>query len=581
MIILPKENKICRSLFWLGLLSLLSCSYSRQVQIKKDSDQNKFDNQAFELAYYLGAKNKIKGDKLKAMEYFQNAIAINKRCHACYYQMSLLSESKYEALAHIQNALLINPNYNKWYIIQLAEVYEKNEKWDKATACYELLAKMESNDNESACQFKEAAAKNAVLNKNIKKAIQIYEGYQQECGLNKSIVKGMLLCFEYLGKKEKAIQTLYLWKKQNLNPANEMLLAQTFLSYGIPEEAEELSLKVLNIQEYKGDAALLLFKIKLQQKQYDALFEYARNIIEDTQISLQQKIQVLSQYTQLISLDNNHINNLLAVSKELCYSHPQQALSWMARADIYFDLQQKDSAWKYYQKAINLGENDLGLIHRFLDLCITLNKIEALLNCAQNMQVQYPNQVSLYIYEARAWLERRNFDKCLAITQMAQLYSVDKTSTMHVALIESRAFAEKELFQKAKENYENLLEQNPNNILVISELLRYLCVYEKNEKEAQNLNKKLSELVEDQEAPFVLYSQALYDFLRDNYEQALEKVDLALQKKQHWQYHMLKAKILNSKNLSEQSKIAEQNALNLATTEEIKTFIKDQIDNNE
>ena len=116
--------------------------------------------------------------------------------------------------------------------------------------------------------------------------------------------------------------------------------------------------------------------------------------------------------------------------------------------------------------------------------------------------------------------------------------------------------------------------------MVISELLRYLCVYEKNEKEAQNWNKKLSELVEDQEAPFVLYSQALYDFLRDNYEQALEKVDLALQKKQHWQYHMLKAKILNSKNLSEQSKIAEQNALNLATTEEIKTFIKDQIDNN-
>ena len=129
MIILPKENKICRSLFWLGLLSLLSCSSGRQVQIKKDSDQNKFDNQAFELAYYLGAKNKIKGDKLKAMEYFQNAIAINKRCHACYYQMSLLSESKYEALAHIQNALLINPNYNKWHIIQLAEVYEKNEKW--------------------------------------------------------------------------------------------------------------------------------------------------------------------------------------------------------------------------------------------------------------------------------------------------------------------------------------------------------------------------------------------------------------------------------------------------------------------
>jgi len=540
--------------------------------------ENDLNQKAFEQAYYRGIKNKIKGDHLEAKKSFQKALGLNPYSHESLYQISLLSDSETESLSSIQKAVLLNSTYNKWYMVQLALAYEKNKNWMKASESYELMSYLEQGQNKTACHFLEKAAECAILDKNHKRALKLYKNVVQKYGPNSSTFIGQIKCYELMRLEAKALQTLIELSNRNLDDQNTLFVANKFLKYKQFKLAKTHFRKIREDHHAYEVASRGVFNVLLKEKNYDSLCMHAENAIKSKNLSIEYKLQMMKDLHPAISIHSSDSNKPIEFGKKIVKQHPEKPIAWLAYADAYFAQSQKDSAWKYYHKAIQLGMNDLRLIFRFIELSFEQKRIDAALDVAQNMQNQYPNQIALYFFEARGWMKKRNFQKALSVLDKSEWLIYDEKTKIQHTLMKANALSNTNQWARAKILYLKMLEKMPNNALIMAELLNCQYLHEENPEQAQKLANEIRKYAKDSEASFVHHSLALANYLNKNDSKALEEIGWALESSKKWEYYLLQSRILRRKNLTKQSKIAIQNALNLAPTAEIKQYIQAQFE---
>ncbi|MEC8739101.1 MAG: hypothetical protein VXX63_04425 [Bacteroidota bacterium] len=567
-----------RFLFCLCSCLFISCA-SKKLAYEKDLiGENDLNRKAFEQAYYRGVKNKIKGDHLEAKKSFQEALGFNPYSHESLYQISLLSDSETESLLSIQKAVLLNSTYNKWYMVQLALAYEKNKNWMKASESYELMSYLEQRQNKTACYFLEKAAECAILDENHKRALKLYKNIVQKYGPNPSTFIGQIKCYELMRLEAKALQVLNELSHRNLDDQNILFVANKFLKYKQFKLAKTHFRKIREDHHAYEAASRGVFNVLLKEENYDSLCMHAENAIKSKNLSIEYKLQMMKDLHPAISNHSSDSNKPIELGKKIVKQHPEKSIAWLAYADAYFAQSQKDSAWKNYHKAIQLGMNDLRLVFRFLELSIEQKRIDAAVDVAQNMQNQYPNQIALYFFEARGWMQKRNFQKALLVLDKSEWLIYDeKTKTQHT-LMKANALSNTNQWAQAKMLYLKMLEKMPNNALIMAELLNGQYLHEKNPEQAQKLANEIRKYAKDPKASFVHHSLAMANFLNNKDNKALEEIAWALESSKKWEYYLLQSRILRKKNLMKQSKIAIQNALNLAPTAEIKQYIQAQFE---
>ena len=196
-----------------------------------------------------------------AAKLFNEVLEKNPKCDGCAFQLSRLydgMEKLQQSAQFAEKAVLIDPK-NKWYQMQLAEIYEKIGKDKEAVQVYQKLIeqKIFEDDFSEELYFRLAFAQVRV-NEPLK-AIKTLDDFERKIGINEEISQRKHAIYEAMSDFKKA--TSELRKLADAFPQNidyQHLAAAYYMKLGDKNNANVLYERILKSDPNDSKAQLAL-----------------------------------------------------------------------------------------------------------------------------------------------------------------------------------------------------------------------------------------------------------------------------------------------------------------------------------
>jgi tetratricopeptide (TPR) repeat protein len=120
------------------LLVFSSCNKTIVPAGKKSDAKENYDVAAFNYIYVESIKQKLLGNGGDALKYLEQAVKVNPRSDAAYYQMAqivIMNGDIKNGKKYVNKALSID-NENIWYLTMLAGLYYQEKNIDSAIIYY-------------------------------------------------------------------------------------------------------------------------------------------------------------------------------------------------------------------------------------------------------------------------------------------------------------------------------------------------------------------------------------------------------------------------------------------------------------
>ena len=499
----------------------------QQEDILPDADPLKVDRFNVEFLIVEGMHFLAIDNPAKALDSFMKAHQIMPDDPAINFQIAKIlkeSDDLDQALFYISKAT--DKQEGKYYYQALkAEILTSKGDLSRAISTYEDL--YEYSEDAPDDYLLELAAL-YLYNGNPDMALKTYNRIEKRVGILEEVSTQKQKIYLKQNKLKEAIaEGKRLVEAYPKIGEYAVSVSQILVSNDKKKDAIEYLKEYLSEHPKQAFAEMELAKLYRQTNENKLALEFFESAFRSEEIPLEDKLNNFVALIQNLSSVEDSLK-LKSLGRSILEIHSSDANAFAANGDLYFALQEKDSAKYFYKKAVDINGNNLQLWQNLLSLEMENNNFESVIDYANEALSYFPNQPVLYLYAGTASFSLRNFKNAIMFWEQGKsiVYGNDRMKSSFAAQLADAYHADKQ-YEKAFKAYEEAIKANPNNYFAINNYTYYLSLKKQNLDRAKELSARMVKANPDN-ATF-LDTHAWVLFQNGEYKEALNYLEKAVQ----------------------------------------------------
>jgi len=467
---------------------------------------------SFETYYYDALNEKIKGNHREAVELLRLALRFKPSNADAQYEISI----NYKSLKDYRKAILFGENAvrfrsdNKWYWLNVAELYSLVGDNLNAEKSYEKLAKV---DSKFVPEYIKSIARTGETEIALKKVnIFLKSGSTEEL---------LVLKRDLLIVNKRNIDAISLTNELiSFNPTNvnyyydisELLLKdKQFI------EAEKFITTGLELLPNNPILVRQNFKVLMQQNHYDEAFVILEEAFENSRLNFNEKLGFVIDFVEA-DKDQKQVKELIkALEKWVENTHEEKIYPIIG--NLYKIQNDNLKALESFRKGFNSGYTEFSGLIEMLILEQELGKYDLLLADSDKMLELFPSHPVLYLFKGFAANQTGDYKYSVdaLVSGLDFVVNNDKLkSEFHSMLADS--YSRLNDMENSLKEFDKALELDPENISILNNYSYFLAENGKNlDKALEMINIVIS--VESNNAMY-LDTQAWIYYKKGEFEQA-------------------------------------------------------------
>lgn len=483
---------------FLIIFSVLLFSFSALSQRKKAKEevttipQTQEDSVQFEAVIVEAEKQLILENYAKALENFTKALEMNSQSAAVNFKIAEVltkSEEGQKAIPYSLRSIELRPE-NKYYSLFLARLYQKVGFFIDAAKTYEKVLEKYPDEESTLYELAE-------LYQNLGRIDEMFETFdkiEEQLGVKVEIVRERQ---RILMKKGDVDGVVAEYQKLIAAHPSETPYRIELIDFLIQNKREDEA--VVEIEKYEANESpssrIVLLKSELAWRKGDK--EQAYLLLEEaftmSALDFDIKFQILSNYLSMGSdvADKERINQ---ISKKLADDNPDEYKAQAFVGDLYYQNGDKETARKYYLRAIRISPANFSVWQNILNVEAELNEYDSVLMHSEEALEYFPNQAVLYYFAGTGHLLKKNYKKSIRALDQGRKYTIDPDLlTLFYGQLGDAYNALSE-HEKSDKSYDKALENQPNNDHVLNNYSYFLSLRKVELDKALKMSTKLVEL---------------------------------------------------------------------------------------
>lgn len=472
-----------RILFALTILMvvLASCSTTRKVasttEVPKKSQTSVLSEEKemeFEFMFIEGLKEKMLGNIDRSAQYFNQCLELNPKSAAVLYELANLYTLRGDFTSSrllLEKAIEINPD-NKWYKLLLAQIYQKSKQYDQASKIYKQLISSEPANIEYHYM-------NAMLltsGEQFNEAIKAYNELEKITGFNDQIAMARQQLYRQMGKNKEAYAEIQRLIQSSPSTAEYYgVMADMYKEDGNMPKALEYYNKVLEVDPTNGFVQFSLTMYHIQNGNMEEAYQHAKVGFADPDVEIDTKIQL---YLMLVStpsemqLIDQQMEELITVLEN---THSADSRVYSIHADFLLQRKQKEEGREYVKKALEVDPNNYPSWEQLTLIDNELGDYPAMIEHSRKAIDLFPNQALLYVLNAVAHIQQKNYEEALKVLAEGDAYVVGNNSLQaQFEMYRAESYYNMNRHPEAFEAFEKVLTLDPNNFVAMNNYAYYL-----------------------------------------------------------------------------------------------------------
>ncbi len=474
------------------------CSASREVAVKEKKDEKKDINYTqYDLIYVEGVKNKLEGELAEAIYKFDDAIRINPGSDAAHHQISQVAAMRRDydnAVKYGRRAIELDGE-NPWYYMNMADIYMQLSNMDSAAYYLEQLILIDPEREDVELQLGNIYMETG----NNAKAERIFEKFYQKYGAGEEMLVSLLTAKVNADKYDEA--KAIILKELESNPDDTQLnglLAEIYRKKGEPDKAADVYERMLNLSENNNTLDFSYLEFLIEEGKYISLFENFRTIINREDAGMENKVNMVLRMIQDSIIVNKYSDSLVSIGRSLMDQDREDPSMTLLMSEIYKNTGYKD---KEVEVLIDFVGRNEELYFIWENLLLKLNEredTEQLNKYAEKASALFnraPLPKILYAYsliDKGKWREAEE-----ELKKVRMLVNKEPQYMVQILSMEAEiAYREGEM-KKASEKFDEALELEPDNPLVLNNYSYYLAEENIRLDEAEEMIEKCLDIEEN------------------------------------------------------------------------------------
>ena len=475
----------------------------------------------------------IDAKKAMILEEYERAEELFLQCHnadpknaAVNYELARLFMKKPDpprALNHADKAYSLDPT-NKWYRGLYADLLMRAGKGDEALVIFEQWVKDEPNNIDAHYQLKDQYIKNGEP----EKAIAMIETILSKWGDREELLVEAYSIYRTIGNAGKAVETLQrLIELAPDNPQHQGELALFYLDLGQEDKALAQLEEFLKADPENAEAKFILAELKRAKGDMETYYGLMTEAFGSEELSIDRMVGVLIQFVDSVGKNLESGRKGIELARLSTTTHSKDPKSWSVYGDLlYYDNQYKPAREAYLQ-ALDLDANRI-LLWQHLFFCDNqLQDYKALKEHTEDALEYFPNNASIYLFNGLAKNQLKEYREAITILKQGSMLAANADPQLRSDIFSLlgdsyHALEEHELSDKA---YEDCLELNPDNAVVLNNYAYYLSLRGENMEKAETMAARANKLNPNNRSFQDTYGWVLFKLAR--YQQALEWIEKA------------------------------------------------------
>lgn len=505
----------------LMILSVPSWSQNKGSEVTDSTTVSGKNTVSFETYYYEALKEKVKGDYGKAVELLRKSLRFQPNNADVQFELSINYKSLKDynqAILYGENAVRFNPE-QKWYWINIAELYSLVNDNKNAERCY---AKLSELDSEFIPEYVRSIARNG----NTKLALQKVDVFLKNDTRNEEL---LVLKRDLLVANNRKGEAIILTSKLiELNPSNTTYyfeISDLYINEGKIDEAEKYVTKGLDISPDNLNLLRQEFKILMHNSDFDSAFDILNMVFENHRLDFNEKLGFVIEF---VKADEDHKEtSKLIKALELWVADTHEVKIYPIIGNLYKIEGNKEKALLNFRKGFEAGYNDFSGLIDMLILEQDLAKHKFLVEDTEKMLELYPSQPVIFLFRGFALNQLGEYELSIETLQEGVEYVMnnDKLKSEFHSLIADGYYRQNDL-NKCFSEFEKAIKYDAENIVVLNNYSYYLA------ENNMHLDKALEMIIQvvDTEANNSTYldTMAWVYYMKGDYENARNSIKEAI-----------------------------------------------------
>lgn len=481
----------------------------------------------FDYSFMEGVKCKITGDLQTALGWFDNCLKIYPQSPVVKYEIAnilLISEDYNGALQLAREAVAGNPG-NLWYKLLLANVLQKKSMIEEACNVYaDIIAKYPDRE-----EFYLIEAELYASVEKWQKAIEVYNRYEKQNGIIEPVsIEKIKLYTKLNDLKGASNELLKLIRKYPEKNEYLSLLAELYFNYNEDKKGLQILNKLLNADPENGFVHLYLADYYRDKNQLENSDKHTRKALQSDQLENSFKVQYILKL--ILSSDSTKVSDVqLDTYMNLLMGKYSDDLSVRALHSDFLKKENKlEEARGELEYILSRDKDNFAIWQELLLLCNEMTDTVAMYTTSVEAIRYFPEQPLPYALAGISLMMQKDyagaedfFVRGVRLTDenvqlKAQFYSYLGDCYYNLDSVE-----------QAFRMFDNVLNINPNDAMVLNNYAYYLSLLGKDLSKAERMSSQAVELESENGTYLDTYAWVL--FTRKEYSQALYYMKLAIQ----------------------------------------------------
>ena len=504
------------------------------------------------LAFSKGLECKYKEDVSGAIKSFEEALRFMPNDAASMFELSeqyVKAGKMEEGFEMIKQAAQLDPE-NKWYQMRLAMFYRTLEQFDDYIKVFEGLTAKYPGDVDMLSNLIEAY----LITEKYDKAIEKLDILEQQAGVSALVSEQKVEIYQRQGNTKKVISELE--KLIAENPENTRyysMLAKVYMENKKEKEAVKLYNKIKEIDPSDPYINISLLEYYENKKDYDKAFDELIEAINNKNLDFNTKANIYEYWFNKHQDAKDIDQQALRAGNAFLVNYPDNKMGYLVMASYHINKQEYQPCSVMAQKALEYDHTNYAA-WQYLVICDgALRANDSLKKHSVEALQFYPTQPIFYWYAGVSHALDKQDAEAISYFEKGRKFVTDKNALMDFDSYLGDLYHSVGETEKAFQAYDRVLNQDPDNVLVLNNYAYYLSLRKEDLDKAKAMALHAVELEPNNAIYLDTYAWVLYQ--KGEYKAAEAQMEKAVKllKSPDKTYYQHYADILDKVNKQEKA----------------------------
>jgi tetratricopeptide (TPR) repeat protein len=514
------------TLIIMALLSALlfgSCATQKGSQSKVRSLA--YDSTYYESLLFEAKKQQMLENPQKALELYEEISRLNPGEAVAHYELGRLHLSEGRNAKALECGIIaaqLEPQ-NKWYHLLNADIMMQLGRFTDAADEIAKAIKLDEKDPDLYLQHATALTYAGKY----KEAVRSYDKVESLYGINEDV------SFEkhrlYLAMRDADGARRELEKLIESNPAEPRYygaLAEFHVRMGNKEKAVEYFNKVLEVDPGNPQVRVSLADYYRQQGNDKQAYSEMMAAFQNPRLDIDSKIRILLTYYSVTETATRYKKEAYSLLDTLVSLYPQEAKVWSVYGDFLLRDQRKPEALAMFSKVLEIDSTRFPVWEQILLLQTESGNPGQLISLGGRAVSLFPEQPLPYLSQSIGLLRAKRYEEAIKVLERGLFFVSDDKMRVDFLIHIAQSNYELGKKEKAYGQFDQILEADPRNVLVLNNYAYFLALDSTNLPKAKEMAALACNIQPANATYLDTYAWVL--FRQGNFAEALPYIELSM-----------------------------------------------------